>query len=78
MNGFPTIMSKALDLVMDTLNLLASARKPSLCFLSRQTYSGLLLTVLRMMTFLSWPWNSSVVPTMMSDMFRSLSLHLSF
>ena len=78
MNGFPTIMSKALDLVMDTLNLLASARKPSLCFLSRLTYSGLLLTVLRMMTFLSWPWNSSVVPTMMSDMFLSLSLHLSF
>ena len=64
MLGLPTTMSRACALVMATLNLLGSARKPSLCVWSRLTYSGLLLTVLRITTFLSCPWNSSVVPTL--------------
>ena len=36
------------------------------------------LTVLTMITLRSWPWNSSVVPPVMSVMPRSSSRYLSF
>ena len=39
--GLPTTMRSAWDLVIATLNLFESARKPSLCLWSSVTYSGL-------------------------------------
>ena len=60
------MMRRDLALVIATLNLLGLARNPSLYWLSVFTYSGLLLTVETIMTLLSCPWNSSVLPTITS------------
>ena len=53
--------SKLCALVKATLNLFTLARKPRPC-LSWPVISTL-LTVVKMMTALSWPWNSSTLPT---------------
>ena len=58
----PTMISKALALVIATLNLLALERKPSLYCESKLTYSAVLLTVDTIITLkFSSVWNVMVV-----------------